>query len=84
MDDADVMLMNFGDLGEAFQETVSININEKTYYGKKIISPENAIYSFNMWNTLYNPDNGLLLRINETPLMNHIYNNEKYLFFFLS
>lgn len=81
MDDADVMLMNFGDLGEAFQETVSININEKTYYGKKIISPENAIYSFNMWNTLYNPDNGLLLRINETPLMNHIYNNEKYLFF---
>jgi hypothetical protein len=75
------MLMNFGDLGEAFQKTVSININGKTYYGKKIISPENAQHSLDMWNTLYNPDNGLLLRISDHPLMNHIYNNEKYLFF---
>jgi hypothetical protein len=81
MDHADRMLMNFGDLGEAFQETVSININGKTYYGKKIISEENAKSSFDMWNTLYNRDNGLLLKINETPLMNHIYNNEEYLFF---
>jgi len=80
-DHADRMLMNFGDLGEAFQKTVSININGKTYYGKKIISEENANYSLDMWNTLYNPNTGLLLRINETPLMNHIYNNEKYLFF---
>uniref|UniRef100_A0A6C0BVC8 Uncharacterized protein n=1 Tax=viral metagenome TaxID=1070528 RepID=A0A6C0BVC8_9ZZZZ len=80
-DHADRMLMNLGDPDEAFQETVSININEKKYYGKKIISPENAQYSLDMWNTLYNPNTGLLLRINETPLMNHIYNNEKYLFF---
>ena len=81
MDHGDLMLMNLGDLGEAFQETVSININGKTYYGKKIISEENANYSLDMWNTLYNPDNGLLLRISDHPLMNHIYNNEKYLFF---
>lgn len=81
MDPGDLMLMNLGDLGEAFQETVSININGKTYYGKKIISEENANYSLDMWNTLYNPNTGLLLRINETPLMNYIYNNENYLFF---
>jgi hypothetical protein len=75
-DYADRMLMNFGDLGEAFQETVSMNIDGKTYYGKKIISEENAKSSFDMWNTLYNRDNGLLLKINETPLM-----IDKYLFF---